>query len=236
MYTAATDGTAAALLVQTARAVAAAGDAREALAAVVSALRQSVDAPCAAVMRTDGGRLVTVLADGIDPSARSMSDATVVQDGEGAYPLVFGGRLEGVILLGGVSRDELEQQEARLLPILDLAAVALRNLRLSIEHDRAEALERERARLDGVLLAARTAQHRINNDLSVTVGMLDLILMDPRLPSDLKVLIEDALQGVQSAADTLHKLQRLTHLDAIDVGGPSAILLIDGAASNGSSR
>lgn len=236
MHVAETADMAAALLVQTARAVAAAGDAREALSAVLSALRQSVDAPRAAVMRADGSHLESVLAEGFEPSARSMHEATVVGEGEGAYPLIFGGRLEGLILLGGVSRDELEQQEARLLPILDLAAVALRNLRLSIEHDRAEALELERARLDGVLLAARTAQHRMNNDLSVTVGMLDLILVDPRLPSDLKVMIDDALQGVQSAADTLHLLQRLTRLESVDVGGPGNVLVIDGSAYNGGSH
>ncbi len=46
------------------------------------------------------------------------------------------------------------------------------------------------------------------------------------------MMVDEALRGAQSAADTLHTLQRLTRLESVDVGGPGDVLVIDGSAHN----
>ena len=224
------DDTSATLLVRVARAVAAAQSAQEALVVVLHAIRDHVHAPRAALLRAEDGRLTPVLSDGMQPPEQSMLEATLLSSDEGAFPLMLGGRIEGVVMVGGIERGLLERSELVLLPLLDLAAVALRNVRLAIEHERAEALERERARLDGVVLAARTAQHRVNNYLSLTVGILDLLLIDPRLPSDLRQLVEEAMSGAQNASDVVYAMQQVTRIAPLNVGGPGPVLDISSGA------
>src|SRR3954465_957096 len=43
----------------------------------------------------------------------------------------------------------------------------------------------ERARLEGVLLAARTAEHELNNQLAIAAGYASLLVDDPDLPQHL---------------------------------------------------
>jgi len=68
------------------------------------------------------------------------------------------------------------------------------------------------ARLDGVLLAARTMEHYVNNRLTLTVGFAELIALHPRLPSELREWAQMALTGAQDAAALIQKLGRVTRL------------------------
>ena len=129
-----------------------------------------------------------------------------------AAPLLQEARLLGVVTVAtDVPGKQFEQEDATLLELLaSLAAAALVGL--------------ERSRLEGVLLAARTAQHALNNQLALTVGYTDVLAADLRLPSDLREVAREALSGAQAAAATLQQLQRITRLEEIDQAGPGPVL------------
>jgi PAS domain S-box-containing protein len=133
-------------------------------------------------------------------------------------PLLHNARLLGVVtVVGEEPGTRFAPEDAVLLEMLaSLAAAALVGL--------------ERSRLEGVLLAARTAQHALNNQLALTVGYADVLAADPRLPPDLREVANEALSGAQAAAGTVQQLQRITHLDQIDQAGPGPVLDISRSA------
>ena len=85
--------------------------------------------------------------------------------------------------------------------------------------------ERERARLEGVLLAARSAEHELNNHLGLVVGYTGLLVADGRLPPDLEVFALAAKRGAQAAADAVNRLRSLTELKEVNQGSPEGPLL-----------
>jgi PAS domain S-box-containing protein len=93
------------------------------------------------------------------------------------------------------------------------------------ERLRLEADGRERARLEGALLAARTALHHMSNQLALTVGYAELLASDSRLPPDLREPAAEALQGAEDAVRTLRSLQRVARLEATDQGAPDGPVL-----------
>jgi len=78
----------------------------------------------------------------------------------------------------------------------------------------------ERARLDGALLAARTAAHLVNNQLSTTVGFSELLASRPDLPERQREMARLALDGAREAATTtIQRLNRIVPLEeAPDTG------------------
>ena len=129
-----------------------------------------------------------------------------------ATPLLHEARLLGVVTVAtDVPGRHFEQDDAALLELLaSLAAATLVGL--------------ERSRLEGALLAARTAQHALNNQLALTVGYTDVLATDLSLPPDLREMAGEALSGAQAASTTLEELQRITHLEEIDQSGPGPVL------------
>jgi hypothetical protein len=119
------------LVVRTARAIAAAEQPEEALREVLSTLRASLGAGGAAVLRTEGDRLVPVVSDNLEATERPRTERALTPDHGGGYPLLLGGRLEGVLLLDQVPSERLAALEADLAPLVDLAAVVLRTERLT---------------------------------------------------------------------------------------------------------
>ena len=73
----------------------------------------------------------------------------------------------------------------------------------------------ERARLEGALLMARTAAHRINDALAVVVGYTELLAHDPTVRADprLTTFAREALAGCLRAAEDLTRLQRIVRLE-----------------------
>lgn len=107
----------------------------------------------------------------------------------------------------------------------DLADVEVR-LRVA---ERALLLLREREtlmRLEGVLLAAHTAQHELNNRLALTAGYAELLERDPRLPPSLHMAASEALRGAQEAAAILTRLCNMTELREV-AWGPSLAPTLD---------
>ena len=88
----------------------------------------------------------------------------------------------------------------------------------------ADVAERERARLEGALLAARTAQHGPSNQLAPTLGATSLLSEDPRLDDDLRELARQAADGAEEAARIVQRLQRISRLEEVDQGGPGPVL------------
>jgi signal transduction histidine kinase len=76
----------------------------------------------------------------------------------------------------------------------------------------------ERARLAGVRLAARTAQHELNNSLALTLGNAEMLAEHPDLPTDLRVLADQSLRGAQLAADAVDRLVRVDRVRERDWG------------------
>ncbi|HZR99695.1 MAG TPA: GAF domain-containing protein, partial [Chloroflexota bacterium] len=117
----------------------------EGLAAILAALRESFAAPGAAVLRVEGSRLVPAASDGLKVGPRALKGGTGAPR-NGGYPLVVAGQLEGMLLLAGVSQETLRREAGRVQPWLDLAAVALRNARLTAERERARSDAERRVR------------------------------------------------------------------------------------------
>ena len=88
----------------------------------------------------------------------------------------------------------------------------------------AERLGIERARLEGALLTARTAQHELYNQLAMTVGYAEMLADDARLPEPARELAREALAGAERAVASLQRLGQITRLEEIDQGGPGTVL------------
>jgi DNA-binding response OmpR family regulator len=100
--------------------------------------------------------------------------------------------------------------------------VELLNVRLAIAERQVEAVAarvqaeeaaRDRARLEGALVAATTVEHYLGNQLQRTMGFAALLADDPELPLELRRFAESAVQGVRDADETLRRLLRITRLE-----------------------
>ena len=87
-----------------------------------------------------------------------------------------------------------------------------------------------RARLEGILLAARTMEHELGNKLAVTLGWTELLAISPDLPASLRPPAEEALAGAQQATAILRQLQALSRVEEAD-WGPNVPPTIDLARS-----
>jgi CheY-like chemotaxis protein len=70
----------------------------------------------------------------------------------------------------------------------------------------------ERARLEGVLLAARTAQHELNNRLGVVLGYAEMLAEYPGLPESMNELVSEIVSGAKELAETVDQLRRVTRI------------------------
>lgn len=123
-----------------------------------------------------------------------------------AAPLMDEGRLIGAIsVTSGDAGHQFSLEDAELLEILaGLAAATI------VGH--------EEARLEGVLLSARTAQHEVNNRLSLVRGYAEIVADHPELPPDLQRVANEIVRGARSASDILRKLGKLDALREVDWG------------------
>ncbi len=80
---------------------------------------------------------------------------------------------------------------------------------------RAERAAQASAKLEGVLLAARTAAHEINNALALPVGYAELLTLHPAVKADQTLLerVTEIRDQTQRAAHILNQLQRVIRLE-----------------------
>jgi len=71
-------------------------------------------------------------------------------------------------------------------------------------------------RLEGVTLAARELAHRINNDVTVAVALLELLRVHPHTPDELRELADDATVSLQRAVQTVQRFQQVVRVEVKD--------------------
>jgi hypothetical protein len=125
---------------------------------------------------------------------------------EVAAPLLEENRLLGAIsVTSSDSGKRFGLEDADLLEVLaGLAAATL------VGH--------EEARLDGVLLSARTAQHEVNNRLALVRGYAEILADHPELPEELQHPAREVLRGSRAAADILRKLGSVDAVREVEWG------------------
>ena len=120
-----------------------------------------------------------------------------------AVPLVHEGRLIGTLTVSTGQQDRgFNREDAETLELLtsttSAALVAL-----------------ERARLEGVLLAARTAQHELNNQLALAKGYAELLVGSPELPPQLCELAEEVMRAADDAAEIVRKMRSVSRIQEV---------------------
>jgi two-component system cell cycle sensor histidine kinase/response regulator CckA len=132
--------------------------------------------------------------------------------------------IEAAVIQGGAWEDELihTRRDGERLIVASRWALqrddrgnplAMLELNTDVtERRRLEGERAERARLEGVVLAARTMEHELNNKLTPTAGYAALLARDPTLPAHLQRAANQALQGAQEASRILNRLRQLTSI------------------------
>jgi CheY-like chemotaxis protein len=117
-----------------------------------------------------------------------------------AVPLVHNARLVGTLAIGSGSPGRVfTKADAELLEMLaSTAASAL----VALEH----------TRLDGVLLAARTAQHELDTQLAIARGYAELLAGSPDLPPRLIDMAAEVKNAVNDAANVVRQLRGVSHI------------------------
>ncbi len=116
-------------------------------------------------------------------------------------PLLHEGRFLGACGVGSFRPGRrFSREDVEMLELLSSVASAV-------------LVGQERARLEGVLLASRTAAHHLNNQLSLTVGYGELLVNNPHLPLSVRGMALEALRGAREAAETLSRMQRIARLE-----------------------
>jgi DNA-binding response OmpR family regulator len=146
----------------------------------------------------DTGRLLSAMREVAAVAAAQRQPAT-----EGsciAVALIHEGQLLGTLALGTrMARRTFTREETENLETMGtLCAAALAAL--------------ERARLQGVLLAARTAQHELNNRLGVVLGYAEMLAEYPGLPESMSELVAEIVSGAKDLAETVDQLRRVTRI------------------------
>ena len=204
------------VLLRLARHVAIATDSSELFTTLLGEAMQLTRAQAGAVSQVSAGT-ETVVAQQVvgigDDQARelfaSMREAAAnaaqqrlpASDGASlAVALLHEGQLLGTVAVGtGDPRQAFDREDAESLETMGaLCAAALAAL--------------ERARLEGVLLAARTAQHELNNRLGVVLGYAEMLAEYPGLPEGMSDLVNEIVSGAKELAETVDALRRVTRI------------------------
>jgi signal transduction histidine kinase len=117
-----------------------------------------------------------------------------------AVPLVYEDQLVGTLGIGWQDDHRvLSREDAEALETMSaMCAAGLAAL--------------ERARLEGVLLAARTAQHELNNRLGVVLGYAEMLAEYPGLPESMAEVVSEIVSGTKDLAETVDQLRRVTRI------------------------
>jgi GAF domain-containing protein len=129
------------------------------------------------------------------------------QVGQGmAVPITDGREVLGMLSIWGESLGEADLAAMELLGRQAGGALA------ALRH---RADERERDRLDGAMLLARTAAHAVNNALGLTSGYAELLAGHPKVESDpeLAGYAREIIKGTEQAAERVARFQKVTRIE-----------------------
>ena len=121
-----------------------------------------------------------------------------------AVPLLHESRLVGTLAVGSGESARAQpgpfgHEDAELLELL--ASTAASSL-----------VALEDARLAGVMLAARTAQHELNNQLAVARGYAEILAGAPELPPHLHEIAEEVMSAADDAAGIVRQLRNVSSI------------------------
>ena len=68
------------------------------------------------------------------------------------------------------------------------------------------------------LLSARTAQHEVNNRLSLVRGYAEMVADHPDIPDDMRSMLREIIRGASDASEILKKLGKLNELREVEWG------------------
>src|SRR5256885_16435479 len=102
--------------------MAAAGHPRDALAAAAEGARSAGGATGVAILRMENGRPMPAFSQGVVLPPRMLSE-TILQRIGVLYPLMTSTRLEGILVLSGVTESDAAGVEEEIEPLLDLMAL-----------------------------------------------------------------------------------------------------------------
>jgi signal transduction histidine kinase len=122
-------------------------------------------------------------------------------------PLLHEGRLLGTVSVG------------RLDPARAFTAEDGEFMELLASLCAAHLVGHERTRLAGVVLAARTAQHELNNRLTRVVGYAELLTCEPDLAPDARRMVDLVLAGANDAAEIVTRMGSVARVEEHDWGG-----------------
>jgi CheY-like chemotaxis protein len=83
-------------------------------------------------------------------------------------------------------------------------------------------MQRTRGHLEGVTLAGRELAHRLNNDLALALGTLELVRARVPMPETFQTLVDEAVDRLELAGRHVADLQQVVHVATTDTPvGPS---------------
>ena len=131
-----------------------------------------------------------------------------------ALRAIFDGRL-GHFLDRSVEAHALGERVVVITanPILDAAGNVDGILCVRYDVTEAQQAAANQERIAEVLMAARRLQHYLGNQMALTLGYVELLTFDPRLPDELRDRVDEALRGVIEATETLSRLRMVTRLE-----------------------
>ncbi len=128
--------------------------------------------------------------------------------GQGACaPLLVSGEPAGALSCWG---PELTEED---LPTVEIFAA---HAGLALETVALRRAEKESAMMEGVLLAARTTAHEVNNRLAGAVGWLEFLLANPSLSSSSREQLLEVDRAVEAAARWVQRFQSVRRLELTD--------------------
>lgn len=118
---------------------------------------------------------------------------------------------------------------AALAAIGVLGLTRRRFVHVARELDHLRRAEVEKARLEGALLAARTAAHRINNALSPMAGYAELLMVHDGIRADptARLFAQQISDAALTAAQEIGKLQQIVRLQEDAIGQTTGLPVLD---------
>jgi signal transduction histidine kinase len=118
---------------------------------------------------------------------------------------------------------------AAIATVSILRPTRLRAIETARELDALRRAREEAARLEGALLAARTASHRINNTLSPIAGYAELLTLHRSVAADPTAAryAQQILQASVTVADDIAHLQRIIRIEEDPMGQTLGVPLLD---------
>ena len=156
------------------------------------------------------GRHVLEVLPSLEDGGRAAEAMSRLRQGESWSDEILKRRRDGTVFPAWALLAPILDADQRLVGIIGISQDI--TARKQAEDALREA-RREQDRLEGIHLAAREVGHRLNNDLGVPIGVLDLLHTEPGTPAELRPLILEATAALARATEAISQLQRVARIE-----------------------